>query len=263
MPPTDHLFERPWLHMVVHGVRRGFQWTPPFLRRIRIRSSILYWNPTPGAAVDVAGRRHLPDRHRLLLIPAGTWFQRSNLKPFDHWWCHLRLRGRPGGEGAHDIAVTAELGRQLAALWRTCWDDGVSAPPSLARAHAVVALALADLPWDAAEQPWGDERLDGLVDWLAEQGYPHASNAVMARRVGMHPKAFCRAFSQVAGSPPQDWLRVKRLELAAERLEQGLSIADTADAGGFSDRFHFGRLFRRHHGVSPGTYQRTHLDPST
>ena len=260
MPPTDHLFERPWLQLVVHGVRRAFQWPAPYLKRIRTRSSILYWNPTPGAAVDVGTRRHLLDRHRLLLIPAGTWFQRSNLRPFDHWWCHLRLRGRLAGDAAYEIPVRDEIGRQLAGLWRICWDAGTSAPASLAHVHAVAALALTGLPWAEAEQPWRDERLDELVRRLAEQDFPHLSNVVLAARIGMHPKAFCRAFRLAAGCPPQDWLRVKRLELAAERLEQGLSIEETSEVGGFSDRFHFGRLFRRHHGVSPGLYQRTHRE---
>lgn len=259
MPTSDHLLRRPWLELVVHGARRGFSWPPVFLRRLRTRFSILYWNPTPGAAVTVDGRRHLLDRRHALLIPAGAWFQRENIIPFDHWWCHLRVRGDMAEGGV--VPVAGELATHLRMAWDGCWDPGPGAPGTLAAAHAAVAIALTRAGWRTAAADLGDIRLMALERWLEGRGYPPAGNDELAGRIGMHAKAFSRLFRHAAGCTAQEWLRRRRLDLAAERLEQGMSVEQAAAAGGFADRYHFGRLFRRHHGVGPGGYRRSHIAP--
>lgn len=67
-----------------------------------------------------------------------------------------------------------------------------------------------------------------------------------------------------AGSSFLETLTQERLR-AAERLLQspsnaGISIAEIGDLAGFGNPIHFGRLFRKHKGVSPGAYreQRRH-----
>lgn len=116
MPSSDHCLERPWMAIAVHGVRRSFQWPAPFLKRIRTRFTIVYWNPTPGAVVTTGSHRHVLNKENLLLIPAGVWFQRSNLRPFDHWWCHLYVNCTCEGDHAHEIVMGDELKRQRQAI---------------------------------------------------------------------------------------------------------------------------------------------------
>lgn len=226
---------------------------------MRVRYAIAYWNPTPGAAITVADERLFPDRQAILLIPAGTWFQRETLRPFDHWWSHLHVRSEPAKPGAQLVAVDGALEALLESLWQHCWSDGVGSPASVAEAHAVLALALARITWAGSARVWVDARLGELAHWLEAQQYPHLANDTLAHRLDMHPKAFCRHFRQETGASPQDWLRARRLDLAAERLDQGMTVEEVVEAGGFADRFHFGRLFKRHHGVPPGHYYRLAL----
>lgn len=256
MQPPDLCLVRPWFEPVVVGVRRAYAWERPYLARQRVRYAQAYWNPGPGAAVTVEGERLELDRRALVLIPAGAWFQRENLAPFDHWWAHLRLRARPARPGAQQVAVEGELERLLDGLWRRSWAEGVATPAAQAEAHAALALALARIAWAGDERGGAHPHLGELLRDLEAEGWPHLGNDRLAARVGMHPKAFCRLFRQEAGTPPQDWLRARRLELAAELLEQGLSVDEVAAGGGFADRSHFTRLFRQHHGVGPGYYRR-------
>jgi AraC-like DNA-binding protein len=256
MQPPDLCLVRPWFEPVVLGVRRAYAWAPAYLAGMRTSYAQAYWNPTPGAAVMVDGTRLLLDRRALVLIPAGAWFQRENLAPFDHWWSHLRLRARPSIPGAQQVAVAGELEALLDGLWRRCWSEGVATPAAQAEAHAVLALALARIAWAGDERGGAHPHLGELVRDLEEEGYPHLANDRLAARLGMHPKAFCRLFRQEVGVPPQDWLRARRLDRAAGQLDLGMPVEEVAAAGGFTDRFHFGRLFRQHHGVGPGYYRR-------
>lgn len=257
MPAADHILQRPWMEPMVHGVRRSFLWEAPYLRPLRPRYAVMYWNPTAGAAVQVDGRRLLLDARHLLLIPPGCRFQRENIAPFDHWWCHLRIRAV--ADAACLIPVRGELRMCLRRLWACAQAGDAGSPAALAALHAVAGIALARAAWRPDGDAWADPRLTELAGWLAARGFPPLSNRAMAGRIGMHEKAFSRLFRRVAGRPAQDWLRSRRLDLAAERLEAGLSVAEAAEAGGFADRYHFGRLFRRRHGIGPGGYRRMHL----
>lgn len=252
--PPDRLFARPWLDLLTYGVRRGYRWSDPFLRRTRLHHWLAYWNPGDGAGLRVDSVDVPLGPGSLVLVPSGTWLQRHDDRPFDHWWCHLRVAATPVAEGAIVLAAAGQLGGLLARSWRLSWELGPRAAASTASAHAALATALDQVAWrePAVSE---DPRIAGLLDALGREGHPHLANRDLAAKVGMHPTAFCRRFHQVVGLPPQDWLRERRLDTAAERLAQGMPVAEAADLGGFTDRFHFSRLFRRHRGIAPGQYR--------
>lgn len=244
----------PRLEVVAVGRRTAFAWGERWLRPVRLRFWIAYWDPAPGAALLSAGRTWplLPDR--LVLIPPDTPFQRRVSAPFDHWWCHFLVHG-PGQPpaGIQQLAVDAACRNRLDALWHDL--DAGANPGSAARLAAFLLDRLAQLAWTAPPS-LGDARLDRLLAGLAAEGWPALGNAALAARLGMHPKAMCRRFAQVVGVPPQDWLRQRRIERAAELLSTGHGVAEAAEATGFADRYHFTRVFRRTRGLGPGTYRR-------
>ncbi len=53
------------------------------------------------------------------------------------------------------------------------------------------------------------------------------------------------------GFPLSTWVLWRKLERAAQGLASGMSLADAAIAGGFSDQAHFTRTMRRMFGISP------------
>lgn len=255
--PPDWHRSCPWLTVETVGVRRAFRWPAMYLKAQRLHYWLAYWNPTPGATLMVEERRVALTPAILLLVPARAWFQRACTRPFDQWWCHYRIDARPAAPGAQVLPVDTALGDALAAAWAASWRLGSAAPTAIAASHAALALALARVAWQAEiAPPPGDPRLAALVAALAAEDYPVTDNTTLAARVGLHPKAFGRRFQQVLGCAPQTWLRERRLEQAAERLGRGVSVEEAAALGGFTDRFHFSRLFRRLHGVGPGAYRR-------
>lgn len=260
--PDDWYATTPWLRPLVFGVRRDYRWIAPYLQRMRLHLWLAYWNPTPGAALLIDGRRVELTPQRLVVVPAGVWFQRRCSGPFDHWWCHFTCACDGIPAMAAVIAADAELLGACRHAWDLAWRLGPRSPASVAANHAVLAGALARLPWPQAAPPLADRGVAGLAGRLADAGFPACANAELARELDMHEKAFCRRFARAMGQPPQSWLRERRLELSAARLAQGTPVAEAAERGGFTDRYHFSRLFRRHHGLPPGRYRRMMLPAS-
>jgi AraC family transcriptional regulator len=78
----------------------------------------------------------------------------------------------------------------------------------------------------------------------------------LARSAGMSPYHFLRTFRAVAGVTPHQFLLMRRLARAAERLRRtDLPVAAIAFDAGFGDLSTFNRRFRRVMGVTPRAYR--------
>ncbi|WP_437695203.1 AraC family transcriptional regulator, partial [Achromobacter xylosoxidans] len=80
------------------------------------------------------------------------------------------------------------------------------------------------------------------------------SLADLARACGLSRFQVLRAFHRATGMTPHAYQVQRRLLLARHLLRQGMALADTAAAAGFSDQSHMTRLFSRAYGLSPGRY---------
>ncbi|RRQ48620.1 response regulator [Maribacter algicola] len=66
---------------------------------------------------------------------------------------------------------------------------------------------------------------------------------------------FFRRLKKLTGQPPNDFIRMIRLQRAAQLLEQGeLSIAEVSYKVGFNDPNYFGKCFRKQFGEAPSRY---------
>lgn len=80
--------------------------------------------------------------------------------------------------------------------------------------------------------------------------------AALAAIAGLSPTHFSRAFKNSTGVAPHHYLTRQRVEKAARLLiESELSMAEIAQAVGFSDQSHFTRCFTRLIGTTPGAYR--------
>ncbi|WP_101698385.1 AraC family transcriptional regulator [Clostridium minihomine] len=66
-----------------------------------------------------------------------------------------------------------------------------------------------------------------------------------------------RIFSRKVGKSPQEYLMETRLNACKSHLAKGkLSMREIAKGTGFSDEYHFNRMFVRHVGITPGEYRK-------
>jgi AraC family transcriptional activator of mtrCDE len=88
----------------------------------------------------------------------------------------------------------------------------------------------------APEKPWP-------VETMAD--FSHMSRATFFKR-----------FSQIAGQPPNLFLAMVRMKIAAQLLRQGSSITQTAEKVGYQSESAFSKTFKKIVGQQPGAYQR-------
>ena len=79
----------------------------------------------------------------------------------------------------------------------------------------------------------------------------------LAETARLNPQYLCRAFRQVTGKTPIDYLNYYRIECAAEKLcYTNLSVTEIALSCGFNDLSYFNRLFKRHKNASPSAFRK-------
>src|SRR5690242_20596827 len=99
--------------------------------------------------------------------------------------------------------------------------------------------------------------LHDLQGWVADHLDDDLSVPALARRAGMSPRNFARAFRREIGATPAAYVEAQRVEGARRLLETAdLSVAEVAAACGFGRVETMHRAFRRGVRVSPGQYRR-------
>ncbi len=81
----------------------------------------------------------------------------------------------------------------------------------------------------------------------------------LARVAGLNPQYLCKAFKQVTGKTPIDYLNYYRIECAGEMLcFEYMTVTEIALQCGFGDLSYFNRLFKRQKHMSPTEYRKMH-----
>jgi AraC-like DNA-binding protein len=87
------------------------------------------------------------------------------------------------------------------------------------------------------------------------------SLADLERATGHDRWQLSRDFRALFGTSPYRYLILRRLDRARGRMIAGLSLAETALAGGFADQSHFSRAFKRAYGLTPNLWRAAVLGP--
>lgn len=104
-----------------------------------------------------------------------------------------------------------------------------------------------------------EERLAEQIEFFIDQhAYPFASAEELSVHFQLSPGHLRRIYKKVRRISLQDLLDGRRLEHAKRLLKEGLSVTETALACSFTDPSNFARFFRRHIGMSPSSYSRSH-----
>ncbi|WP_226628206.1 helix-turn-helix domain-containing protein [Alloyangia pacifica] len=213
---------------------------------------------------------------RALYVPSGLpmWTSFRTPHRFSHLdlhidahWLRERIAPMLGDETARAAlrqpAEVQDVGA-LAALAQTLADeiDRPSRAPAFAESLAVALVTGLVAPKPDADETAGAQ--GGLSAWqmrrlrgfLAKRG-GRASNAELAREVGLSEGWFSHAFKRTTGKTPLQWQQEQRISAVKEcLLHEDLTIAEIALRFEFSDQGHLTRVFRRHAGITPSAWRR-------
>lgn len=100
------------------------------------------------------------------------------------------------------------------------------------------------------------DKLRFATEYINENLEKDLTLSEIATSVGMSPYHFARAFKQITGLPPHQYLIKRRIEKAKSLLTQtNLAIAEIAYRVGFASQSHFTTLFRKHTTTTPKAYR--------
>lgn len=159
---------------------------------------------------------------------------------------------------ARRAAALGELRELAEDITREGRRHGAAAPAICARLAEVLLLKIGEEPARAASLGIGAgaegarenfEHCRALIDKHAVEWSGLGDIAAAAR---MDASSVCRLFRRFLGVSPHQYLRRRKMALAAAfLLERGGRVQDAAARVGMEDPFHFSRAFKAVHGVAP------------
>ncbi len=105
-------------------------------------------------------------------------------------------------------------------------------------------------------KPPSDPRVAQLTAYVDANLHTPLTSAALAKRAHVSPTHLAHLFHQHALPTPMDYVRQRRIALACTLLATTSDkIATIAAATGYSDPFHFSRVFKKIQGLSPEAYR--------
>lgn len=155
-----------------------------------------------------------------------------------------------------DAEERISIGRCLENLERCADDDGYGA--DLMRGTSLTQLMIqlnrimqsnADMEKESAEY---NEKIAAVLSYINEHLSEELSVDELAARSYLSRYHFMRLFKAQTGCTVHNYIRQKRLNLAARLIREGMPAGRAASECGFSDYSAFHRAFTQTFGVSPG-----------
>ena len=111
-------------------------------------------------------------------------------------------------------------------------------------------------PLPAARGALDSRRLRRVAEFVEAHLGEDLTLGRLAREACLSPFHFARAFKAATGTAPHRYLTVRRIDRARALIADGeLTLAEIADACGFSSQAHFTRSFKRFVGATPGEHR--------
>lgn len=76
----------------------------------------------------------------------------------------------------------------------------------------------------------------------------------LCREMAMSRTLFFGRLKSLTGKAPQEFIRILKLERAAELLKQKTPVTEVAVGTGFANSKYFSTVFKKHFGVSPSKF---------
>jgi len=99
------------------------------------------------------------------------------------------------------------------------------------------------------------QMISALIKWIEKNHTDKITLTELAAVVNINEKYLCRFFKQYTGKSPMDYVNHLRVERAAEKLADGMSVTEAALSSGFCDMSYFSKIFKRDKGVAPREYR--------
>lgn len=247
----------------------------------------LYYNTFGSASVEYKGViTHLDSGH-ILIIPPNTSFSSSlkgssgiNLKESiigkkiesdddvskidnnaatDHLFIHFNL-GMPYDlidPGVYTFSAQGKMEliteiKKFCIAGKNTFDFSICAT-----IYCLVLDLLKEIPQENWKTPKLDKRVLNTLNFIDKNFGERLTNKMLSDKANMVENSFARVFRENTSTSIQQYIKKKRIDKALIMLHHShAGIEEIAGACGFSDRFHFSKVFKELMGISPVSYKK-------
>lgn len=200
-------------------------------------------------------RPFLRHPNSLAVIPAGCDVRSSSARGGEY------LVIIPDNPARLDVPATNLCGSEIfpaaLALRKTLLSRG-QAEGAEALSEIVVAAAARRHPLGEASRWMTPHRFARVEQLIDDRMSRTVSITDLAAAIGVSPSFFARSFRAFAGTTPQRYMTLKRLQRARFLIQtSGLGLAEIAAECGFSSQSHMSRVFSEHTGAPPSRMDRS------
>lgn len=234
-----------------------------------------YFNSSDGAALDLGSGLYPLHKSQIYFVPAGVRFSCRNIQCIQHFYVHFDLLGLPSVglrelfASPIEVQTSSALQRRVSRLVHELRVLDAGQTGNIGWQCRIKSLIYEAL-WTylSSASPGTDERLRQLtqahvpvlpaIQHIENNLSQPISNAELARLCFLSEDYFIRRFRECVGQSPSQYIRERRVTLAAQQLLfSSATIDEIALTNGFGNRFYFSRVFTRQMGVSPAAYRKT------
>ena len=102
----------------------------------------------------------------------------------------------------------------------------------------------------------GSETINQIIDYINENYNKKITNKIIGNRFNLHPNYISSLVKGFTGMPLHQYVMYVRVSISVEMLStQNYSISEIAEKCGFSNIYHFSKVFKKIIGVSPSKYK--------
>ncbi len=123
--------------------------------------------------------------------------------------------------------------------------------------NCLILSLLKEIPYEKWKNPIFDERVSNIVNFIEKHLGERLTNKLLSDKVNMVENSFARLFRENTGISIQQYIKKKRIDKSLILLHHSdTTIDEIATNCGFSDRFHFSKVFKDVMNISPGVYKK-------
>jgi AraC-like DNA-binding protein len=250
----------------------------------------LYWNKTPNGEISYLDQSLMMDANSIFLIPPYTPFDthikdhtrlpkginvnggridsthdeeelaRENLL---HLFIHFNM-GVPYDRvlpGIYKIEINLEQRNRLKEVTNFLKTENVNFPLNLnLYLHSIITEHIAHLKEELWQTTIIDNRIIDVIRLIEKELDKNPSNVDLAEHINMASNSFIRLFKKEMHLSPQYYIIRQKIDRACLLLlHSDLKIDNIAWSLGFSDRYHFSKVFKKVVSKSPADYRKASM----
>lgn len=123
--------------------------------------------------------------------------------------------------------------------------------------HKLILSSISQIPSQKFILGHLDKRIVHVLSYINAHLSLKLANAMLAKEIHMSTSAFTRFFRENIHDSPQAYIQKMRVDKSCSLLDHSsLTIDEISDQCGFSDRFHFSKIFKKTKGIPPAEYKK-------